>query len=749
MLPEIISKKILEYSRTILIVLFVITSFFAYIAFFSEQKIVTDFSLEQLFPDKDPAKDLYEQLLRDFPKEESNLFIVYECPNCLDQDFLDELNIVSDDLSFIEGVENVQSVLSFIDDDFEDYDEKEWNIKAKEVIDNPVLSNIFVAKDGRIGTIVVKLENHISDHENRKIVLTEVYKVLNNSSMEYYLAGIPFIRTEYVEFVMSERDIFIPIAFIVSAIVLFYVFRQIRCVLLSLLAIGVTLIWISGIMAISNISINVISYLTFNLLTIIGVSDCIHILIKYHESLKEGLNKEKAIYQVIKEIGYALFLTSFTTAVGFFSLCLTNIKIIREFGFLVGLGVILMFVVTIVLLPIILSFINQPSKKHIRRLVKGGRLQLAESINYWIFNYPKQILLSTLLIIVISIYGILHVSNNSSVFDDFRPGNKIYESIKFVDNNLGGVFPIEIIIETDRENGLIDPDLLNAIEEFQDSVKQIYTIGSVKSVVDIVKVVNNELNGSYEIPFSYDEINSYLSFEEDAFRGFLLPELNKGRITCRAIAGKTDEAEYTKKRIHYYANSILPDDCKISITGSIIVMLKSNKYMVKNLMTSFIVASIVIFFSMMFLFGSKRLALLSILPNLIPLMFAGGVMGVFNIVLRPSTAMTFSIALGIAVDDTIHFLARFRQEYMRNKGNYNLAITKTLLTTGKAIISTTIVISLGFIVLLFSQYVPNFEFGLLGTIILIVALGGSLILLPVLIILVKPKFGFLLINKKL
>ena len=131
MLPEIISKKILEYSRTILIVLFVITSFFAYIAFFSEQKIVTDFSLEQLFPDKDPAKDLYEQLLRDFPKEESNLFIVYECPNCLDQDFLDELNMVSDDLSFIEGVENVQSVLSFIDDDFEDYDEKEWNINHK------------------------------------------------------------------------------------------------------------------------------------------------------------------------------------------------------------------------------------------------------------------------------------------------------------------------------------------------------------------------------------------------------------------------------------------------------------------------------------------------------------------------------------------------------------------------------------------------------------------------------------------
>ena len=747
MLPEIISKKILEYYRIILFIIVMVTIFFGYRAFLSDNRIVTDFSLEQLFPDKDPAKDLYEQLLQDFPKEESNLFIVYECENCLSQESLDELLNITDDLNFIEGVENVQSILSFIEDDHDDYEEDKWNEKISHIISNPALANTFIAKQGTIGNIIVKLENHINDHENRKVVLTQVYNILNDYSLKYYLAGIPFIRTEYVEFVMSERNIFIPIAFVVSALVLFYVFRQMRCVLLSLLAIGITLIWISGIMSMLNISINVISYLTFNLLTIIGVSDCIHILIKYHESLKEGLDQERSIIQVIKEIGYALFLTSFTTAVGFFSLCLTNIKIIREFGFLVGLGVILMFVVTIVLLPIILSLIKVPRKKHIERLVKGGRLQFAESINGWIFNYPNRILSITLIVVLLSIYGIIKVSNNSSVFDDFRPGNKIYESIKFVDTNLGGVFPIEILIETDREKGLLDPDLLRSIEQFQDSVKQIYTIGSAKSIVDVVKVINNEFNGIYEIPDSYDDISSYLSFEEESFRAFALPDFNKGRITCRAIAGKTDEAEYTKQRIHNYAKSILPNDCKISITGSIIVMLKSNKYMVKNLMTSFIVASIVIFFSMMFLFGSKRLALLSILPNIIPLMFAGGVMGVFNIILRPSTAMTFSIALGIAVDDTIHFLARFRQEYIKNKGDYNLAITKTLLTTGKAIISTTIVISLGFIVLLFSQYVPNFEFGLLGTIILIVALGGSLVLLPVLIILLKPKFGFLIKEK--
>ena len=746
MLPEVISRLILKHYKFLLFVILWITCFFGYNAFLSERKIITDFSLEQLFPDKDPDKDIYEQLQKDFPKEESNLFIVYECDNCLSRNSLNQLLNITEDLSFIEGVEEVNSILSFIDQDYDDYSKNEWKEEAKDIIKNPALENVFIARNGEINNIIVKLENYVDDHDSRKPILNQVYKVLDGYNIEYYLAGIPFIRTEYVEFVMAERDIFIPIAFIVASLVLYYVFRQIKSVIISLIAIGITLIWVCGIMAFLNVSINVISYLIFNLLTIIGVSDCIHILIKYHENLKNGLDKNNAIINVIKEIGYALFLTSFTTAIGFFSLCLTNIKIIREFGLLVGIGAILMFCITIVLIPIILNLIELPSKKHVDRLVRGGRLQLASSLNTWIINHPKRILVTSSFVILFSIFGIFRISDDSSIFDDFRPGNNIYDSVKFVDKNLGGVFPLEIIIETDRERGLLDPELLFKVEEFQDSIKKIYSIGSAKSYTDIFKVFNKEFNDQYSLPTSYDDIISYTAIDEEAFNAFILSNHKKGKITCRAIAGKTSDADNTKKIVQQLATKILPQDCKVAVSGSIIVMLKSNKYMVQNLMTSFIVASIVIFFSMMFLFGSKRLALLAILPNIIPLMFAGGIMGIFNIVLRPSTAMTFSIALGIAVDDTIHFLARFRQEFIKNKGDYSKAITKSLLTTGKAIISTTIVISLGFIVLLFSQYVPNFEFGLLGTIILIMALGGSLVLLPVLILLLKPKFGFLVKN---
>ena len=387
-------------------------------------------------------------------------------------------------------------------------------------------------------------------------------------------------------------------------------------------------------------------------------------------------------------------------------------------------------------------YMKSPNKKYNQEIISNKYKYIINKINLWINSYPKRILGFASVLITISIMGILKISNNSSIYDDFRPGNNIYDSIKFVDENLGGVFPIEIIIETDKEKGFLDPIFLQSLDEFQDSVKQIYTIGSLKSIVDIIKMMNKEFNKSYSIPMQKEEILSFISLDEHIFDNYVIKPYKKGRITCRTIAGTSKDANYTKALIREYAMKILPNNYTVSVSGSIMVMLKTNKYLVNNLLTSFIVASVVIFFSMMILFKSKRLALLSILPNMIPLMFAGGVMGLQNIILRPSTAMTFSIALGIAVDDTIHFLARFRKEYINYNGDYIKAINHTLLTTGKAIISTTIVISLGFLALLFSEYVPNYEFGILGTIILVVALAGSLILLPVLIIFLKPQFSF-------
>ena len=256
-----------------------------------------------------------------------------------------------------------------------------------------------------------------------------------------------------------------------------------------------------------------------------------------------------------------------------------------------------------------------------------------------------------------------------------------------------------------------------------------------------MKLINEAIgNGKRELPDNKDEVLSFLvSYEETS--GLANPDYSKARISARVVNITSEQAKGIVTQINSFAKKRFTEETKLTITGSTLLALRTNAHLVKNLTTSFVIAFFIIFLSMVFLFRSLRLSLLSILPNIIPLMVAGGLMGFLGIKLRPSTAMTFSIALGIAVDDTIHFLARFRQEYLKGLSIPD-AVSQTLLTTGKAIISTTIILSLGFVVMVFSEFVPNHEFGMLATIILVVALTGSLVLLPVLINFIQPQFRF-------
>ncbi|MFQ6609338.1 MAG: RND family transporter, partial [Fidelibacterota bacterium] len=619
--------------------------------------------------------------------------------------------------------------------------DEEWDMRIDDVLTHPIYSNLVISRDGQTGGIIINLQDDVVGQKRREDALNDIHKIINSVQWEWHEAGVPMFRTRYIQFVISERKVFLPLAFIVTTIVLFTIFRQIKGVLLPLAAIGVGLIWVAALMAILGITVNVVSYLTFNLLMIIGVSDCIHILIKYHENLNRGYEKKKALESVIKAIGSALFLTSFTTAVGFFSLVLTNITVTREFGLILGLGVILMFILTIIILPILLNFIDVPDDIHIERLIRGGRFQAAEQLTLFNEKHPRIILGSSIVIFFLAIFGLSRLNYNASIMDDLSPGNSLYDDIKFVETHMGGTFPIEIILDTQKSGGILEPKFLNKLDSLKTRVLNSTEIGYAVSLADHLKILNEKIgDGLREIPTDSDDVLSYLVDYEPGSH-LRTSDYSKVRMSARIINVPTDRAFEIRDAILKDVREIFPDSVNCVITGSTILALYTNRHLVKNLTYSFMVAFVIIFISMIFLFKSFRLALMSVLPNIIPLMIAGGLMGFLGIKLRPSTAMTFSIALGIAVDDTIHFLSRFRQEF-KISGDYRAAINKTLLTTGKAIISTTIILSLGFMVLIFSRFIPNHEFGILATIILVVALAGSLILLPVMILLIRPELRY-------
>ena len=733
-----IAKIILKNPRLILSIIFLLTIYFAYTAFFSGSKLEVDFSLEQMFPNDDVDRDYYESFLKEFGQNENIILVAYLCDSLLSKTNIEKMALLTEEFEFIDGVENVFSLSNLPIGYLQDYNitQQEWDAETDHITNHPFYSNIFLSHSGNAGSILIHLNEEITNHDDRSIVVNEIENILDNSTLEYHLAGIPVMRTKYVQLVIHERMIFLPIAFLVVILVLTFTFRQIKGVVIPLIAISTTLIWVAGLMAIFGITINVISYLTFNLLMIIGVSDAIHLFIKYHEELNKNLTQHYALINVINDIGSALFLTSFTTAVGFFSLVLTNIQITKEFGVTLGLGVILLFIMTIIIMPALLSLIEIPDKVHIKRLIVGERLQTAEKLNMWNRNHPKTILLISGFIIVTSIFGLTKMDYNATLMDDLKEGNTIYNDIKFVENELGGTLPLEIVIRNTDLQKVLTLSSLQNLEKMSEFISSIPEIGSVVSIVDYLKLKHEIIEGSYELPQA-ESIESYLINLESN----LLSSDNNFRISARVKNISTKRAEEIKNNILKMSKIIFDDSFEVGVTGTTLLALKTNKHLVSNLTTSFIVAFIIIFFSMILLFKSVRLSLLSILPNILPLLVAGGIMGFLGIKLRPSTAMTFSIALGITVDDTIHFLSRFRKEF-KLSGNHNIATERTLLTTGKAIINTTIILGMGFFVLVFSKFVPNEEFGLLATIIIIFALISSIVLLPVLIHVVKPKFRF-------
>ena len=845
------SQHIVKHSFLILSLICISTSFLFYYSFLSEHRLRVDFSLEQMFPNSDPDRDVYEEFKEVYGREDNVIFLSTTNNDTFSEDNLSILEMITNDLKSINYIDFAFSLGTLWDDGDGLIGLDLSKEKRCQEIDSNILYSSLLSTDNNSSLIVLKINEGIKNHEIRKNIFEKIdliqnsykfklvydnqsllsleddllefhsdlninedefvyifsnnnvlsdfsigpysalesltnglnndlnlnvksindcyYKInadteqdilidqsiiksqcselssyisnnlkytaikispsnqsslyikdyiLKNSYVDYnnwewHEAGLPVLRTRYIELVEYERFLFIPLAFIIAALTLIFVFRQIKSLFIALFSIIVSLVWASAIMSLLDISINVISYLTFNLLMVIGVSDAIHLLMKYHEETNKNTDKVEALKKVIVKIGSALFLTSFTTAVGFLSLTITNVRILQEFGIIMGIGISILFVVTITVMPCILLYIKPPDQKHIDRLLLRKKSSISYNILKLVLSYPKKIIGISSLIFIISIYSLTKIDSNVDVLGDLKPGNKLYEDINFVEDNFGGTLPLEIIINISDGTDVTNNNLFyDKVKLFSNKLINYSSIKTLESYWNLDGQLNRQLN-------------KYTNSDRSEIR-----------ISCGIKNINSSEALYLKSQIRNDYNNIFNND-NIKITGSTLIALKMNKYLIKSLLSSFLIAFIIIFISIIFLFKSFKLSLIAILPNLLPLLFAGCIMAIFGIELRPATAMTFSIALGIAVDDTIHFLSRFKAEFDIQQ-SHQKAISTTILTTGRAIISTTITLAMGFFVLIFSNFKPNYEFGILSTIILIVALMSSLILLPSLINYVKP-----------
>ena len=749
---KIISLQIL-YPFRFLIVISLITIFSIIQLFF----LKFDFTIENLFPENDQEVEQYYSFRDEFGREDNIISLTYNCDDpFLLKNYLENKKITQN-LSKINGISNILSISNLgIELNISETNLPDENLTQKQldeirnyIFKYSIFTNNLISEDGTITSIILEVDESFNDHPGRLKIMKDIENIIDNSNWDWYETGIPVLRTKYVQYMIGDFIKFFPPVTIILFLVLYMMFKSMKIVLLPILTVFISVIWILGLMSLFDFSINIITYIVPTLVMIVGVADSVHILIKYNQDIKISNNTKISIKKTIQGIGNAILLTSLTTSIGFLSLLSTNIVMIKEFGFLVAIGVLIAFLVSIFLIPPLLILMDNTYPLKTKSSKKGIRYYILKRIVEVNKNHHFIILIISSIFIALFIYFASKVETNSALLDDLSSGNELFDDMKFTEENMGAVFPFEVIITTkDEKNNLIENGIANSriivfVNKIQKKINSIPEIRKTISVVDYLDIINDNFNEeSEEKSYLNDElIFQYFVLNEDIFQNLINFEYSKTRISARIKDINSTRAKEIVKEINEWKSENIPDDIQISLTGTTLMALKVNDYLVNNLIISFLIAFGVIFISMGFLFKSLKLAIFSMIPNLIPILFMAAIMGIFDIKLRPTTAMTFAIAFGIAVDDTIHYMVRFRQELSMNNGDFIKANSETIFSTGNAIISTSLILGCGFLVMVSSNFLPSRDFGFLSAITMFGAIIGDLFFLPTMLRLIKPKTG--------
>ena len=744
--------KLLDHPRLTLFILALVTVIFG--SFLKDLRL--EFSIEQLFTQDDPRVERFLQFRDEFSGVDNIIFLIYESNDPFSKENLDKNRQLIESLETIDGVESVTSLTNLelfteggdylLQPVYEiiPYDTDSLLKAKKTIMQSELVRNYIISADGKMASIMIEIDRDYNDYDGRKRILSEIDQFQMVVDWKWHQAGLPVIRTRYVQYMIQDNIRFLfPVALVIS-ILLALLFRSFAGVLLPLIVIGLTIIWTVGLMAKMGIDINIISYMIPTLLMIISVSDSVHFMVKYFQALHEFGHRREALFQTIKKIGTALMLTSVTTAVGFGALSFVNIKIVSEFGIFTAIGVFFAFIISILFLPSMFMLMKQTADDKLINYNVGVRVKVVQKISTLVRAYPKHIIISWCFIACIGTWGAVKINPHSKLLEDLRPGNKLLDDMKVAENRMGAILPVEIILEIMNDGpyeDIQDVEVMQFLDRVGAFMSAIPEIGKVMSVTQYIKEIHQAMNDGdpafYQVPNSRNLISQYMLLYESEFETFFNLDYTKLRIAAQIKDIDSRRSAEIEEEINNFIMVHAPNGVKAEVSGTAFIALRTNNYLVRNLAGSFFIAFIVVTLLMVILFRSVKMALISVVPNLIPMMMMAAVMGFFQISLRPSTAMTFAIAFGIAVDDTLHYLTRYRMEL--SDRHYQKANDATMMSTGVAMMSTTAILVSGFMVLTLSEFTFSIQFGILSSITILSALIGDLTFLPALLSQVKPE----------
>lgn len=565
------------------------------------------------------------------------------------------------------------------------------------------------------------------------------------AGVEVHYAGLPFVRSVVASKVKNEMEMFLILSVLVTAIILFLFFRTWDTVVFPLIVIGVIVVWVMGTLALFGYKITLLTGLIPPVIVVIGIPNSVYLLNKYHQEFEKHGNKMMAISRVIRKIGIVTLITNFTTAVGFLVLMSTDIVILREFGIVAGLNIMATFVVSIILIPAVFSWLPAPGTKQLKHLKFKPLDVVLTQLDLWIYNHRPAIYIVTVILVGVGIYGAYQVRAVSYMVDDIPEDSEIRRDLAFFESNFNGIMPLEIVVDTGNRRGVLDIKNLRKVDELEEFLASNADISLPFSLVSFVKASRqafyNNNPDRYGLPSSRERafILRYMRNQEDEtglFTTFVDTTFQTMRVSMQvADIGSHKMDSLIGQVISPQLDSIFADtDLNVKITGTTPLFIKGNNFLIDNLRFSLMLAFLLIAAIMVILFRNKRMIIISLIPNLIPLLITAGIMGYFGIPLKPSTVLIFSIVFGISVDDSIHFLAKYRQELFQNRFFVPVAVSKTLRETGASMMYTSVILFAGFVIFAGSDFGGTVALGVLTSITLLIAMCTNLILLPALLI---------------
>ena len=756
-----LSNFIINNRNIFLVLILSYTLFMGYMS----QFVKFNYDFSQTVPDTDEDMMYYNDFKKTFG-EDGNVFAVGLKDSSIFN--IEKFTLYKNYIKSLESIEGVNGVLGLPTLQILEKNKENKNFTFKELFSpfptsqKHLDSILSIAKNQKF------YDNKITNQDNALTLLITINKkVLNSkkrddlmksliiksslfeseSNIKLHYAGLPYSRYMLAEKVKQELSMLLLVSLIVTSIILFIFFRSYDTVIVPIIIIGIVVVWVFGTLSLLGYKITLLTGLLPPLIVVIGIPNCVYMLNYYHFSIEKIKDKKEALLNVIRTIGLITFITNLTTAVGFLVLATTDIKILTEFGIVAGINVIATFFVSIFLLPSIYLVLPAPKSEQTSYLNYSFIKYLINSFINISFNYRRPVFILSSIIVSVSIYGLTKIKSVSYLIDDVPSESPLMKDLKFFEKNFSGVMPLEIVVDSKMKKGVQNLNLLKKVNELENFLMDKDYVSSPISLVSFIKASRqayyNNNSAYYSLPNNRDK-NFILRYISDGYQNNASNEnISKSFVDSlgQKLRISLNVADLGSFKLDSIVNNVFRPEinkvfknskAEVRLTGTTLTFIKGINFLIENLLQSMLLAFFIISVIMSLLFKNFKMVIISLIPNLIPLIFAGGIMGFFGIPLKPSSALVFSIVFGISVDYSIHFLAKFKNELINN--SIEISITNTIKQTGKSMIFTSFILFFGFIIFAFSNFGGTIVLGVLTSIILFVAMITNLTLLPSIIL---------------